>query len=208
MSGKRGKLLRALAKKCLQRLEGSWTYFLPYRHSSIRNDALFAMIEQLSREAKPGSILIHGAVASDPGTESCLLGASQSVTRPDVICVTREQKTLKKLQRRKRQAEQITCLDLPIKAIKQQAGIKSFGLAVITEHETDAADYDDVPGSDVIVIIGVSRASNAALYRELLSDAMYTLAVHIGAHRDGYAVFRRATLQMKTEYTWKLVTAH
>jgi hypothetical protein len=206
--------LRNSVADALHRLELKLGYFLPYRLSEMRNDEFFSAIRKLTREQDIKTALVIGAASGEGSTEAFLAGIIENEMKPLVFCLNGATPRFASLERTFAghgvvKCYQIASPSLPnfeeelketIERIMRENQVSFFDAILIDSSAlnckvtVDALLAKDLYGVRFVVLDDINSLYNHEKHDRLLSDPNYVLLSANPALRNGYAIFKRNSL--------------
>jgi hypothetical protein len=193
--------------EALHGIERRCGYFLPYSHSSMRDDDWFRAVRSWARNEAIGTALIMGAVYEDGGTQAFLAGASKNEMNPVVFCVGHQsRRDLDQNKDRQVMWYGVTSEGVggvhgniidTIALIRERHGVSRFDAVLIQKLGQDCGTIPAsivsgvVRDTRVIMLDAINTPSNYATFQSLLSNRNYSLSAYDIDQRDGYAIFVR-----------------
>lgn len=189
----------------LRDAERRWGYFLPYRHSAMRDDEWLREVRWWAREEAIGTALVVGAERGEGATEAFLAGTRENESTPAVYCLEHPGR---------RMADQPGHRELNVTwygAIDRLGrNLANMAAGILERHDIQRLDamlicgvHDDtsalaldhappvVRNARIIMLDRINTPSNYETYQRLLHNHDYRLAMCNVAHRGGYAIFVR-----------------
>jgi hypothetical protein len=195
----------------LRRVEQQVGYFLPYALSEMRNDELCQAIERLTREESIKTVLILGAALGTRNTEALLSSVLGIENGPDLFCISQARDRFMTLQKSLRSypktklyrpssspREGVSAeLEKTLSRIKHDNQLDRFDALLVEGSElekvvsTSTMLSREVRAARFVVLSGLNRGVNFAIYQELLVNPTHELLDHNLESPGGYAIFKK-----------------
>jgi tetratricopeptide (TPR) repeat protein len=205
--------IRQFLRKTLHKLEERYQYFLPYHLSAARNDDLFQIIEELSREEDITTVLIVGARPGVGSTEALMAGLRQNANKPSAYCLTDSSRTATRWFPRL-PISSIGCMWYTIASVLSGTALKLTIDSIKLENNLNSFDLVLVDGSELGFDVNVSRElrseflsarfvvlddinllPNGESHNTLLRDPRFVPVDQNPHLRDGFSIFKQMSAE-------------
>jgi hypothetical protein len=215
--------IRQFLRKTLHKVEERYQYFLPYHLSAARNDDLFQIIEELSREEDITTVLIVGARRGVGSTEALMAGLRQNANKPSVYCLTEASRTTTRwlppspinsigcIWYTIASVLSSTALKLTIDRIKLENNLNSFDLVLVDGSElgSDVNVIRELRGEFLtarfVVLDDINLLPNGESHNILLRDPRFVTVDQNPHLRDGFSIFKKRNAELSRTSVSSLV---